>query len=351
MLASRSLGLVILSLALLPSAVSAQSDSGAPDPAVSAFASSVSSPLGLREAGDPRALGSPDSVLGALCIVDDDWEDNDDCGDQVQLFDGFYPDLTVSKEDWDYFGFTVAPGGTLSITIVHLQPVGDIDAFLYPAGACVDFESGDIGCAKALACATTVSDLEMLSYTNLGSECETYILKIYVVPSSATGFCNEYDLFVEGTLGSPLGEAYCPQNQNSTGKVARIDAFGSPVAADQRLTLVARNMPEEQAGFFVVSTSSGAVDLPGAGVSDGLLCLGPETGRFNGQAGKPGSVLSTGPAGTFCLSGIDLSALPSSAGPSYPALAGTSSYFTTWFRDPDGDVGNSFSDAVVIDWQ
>ncbi len=345
MLASRSLRTALVCLVLLPDGAFAQSGNIGLEGVDSAFGRRRAVPT------DPSGPEADGEDLGVLCFAEDELEGNDDCGDEIPLSDGFYPDLTVSKTDWDYFSLTVAPGGTVEVSITHLQPVGDIDAFLYAPGDCAAFETGELGCEKSLQCATTVSDLEVLKYTNSTAECATYVLRIYIAPWSKTGFCNEYDLVVSGTIGAQMGVTYCAQNNNSTGKVARIEAFGSMVAMDGELTLVARNMPENQAGFFVVSTDTGLVDLPGAGFSDGLLCLGPETGRFNGQAGKPGTVLSTGVAGTFCLPGIDLSMLPSSSGPSYPALAGTSSYFTTWFRDPGGEVGNSFSDAVVVDWE
>lgn len=285
------------------------------------------------------------------CLQDDFLEDNDDCGQEIVLGDGLYLGLFASKTDWDYFALTVAPGDTLDISVTHDQSVGDIDAFLYAADMCADFASGDVGCAGSLDCAFTLDDVETLSFTNMSGVCETYILKINVWPPTTTGECNNYDLAISGTVGGPIGASYCAQNANSTGEIARITALGSDVAADDQLTLVANRLPANQIGYFIVSLTSGAVDLPGVGLSDGILCLGSGTGRYTGQNGNPGMVLDSGDAGTFCLSGIDTTMIPLSSGMDYPAVAGLSTYFTAWFRDPSGVIGNNFTDAVQIDWQ
>ncbi len=285
------------------------------------------------------------------CTQDDFLEDNDDCGQEIVLGDGVYLDLFASKTDWDYFALTVAPGETLDVSVSHDQSVGDIDAFLYAADMCADFASGDVGCAGSLDCAFTLDDVETLSFTNMSGVCETYILKINVWPPTTTGDCNNYDLTISGTVGSPIGASYCAQNANSTGQIARITALGSDAAADDQLTVVANRMPANQIGYFIVSLAPDAVDLPGAGLSDGILCLGSGKGRYNGQNGNPGAILNSGDAGTFCLAGLDTNLIPLSSGMSYPAMAGSSNYFTAWFRDPTGVIGNNFTDAVQIDWQ
>ncbi len=285
------------------------------------------------------------------CQDDDFLEDNDDCGQEIPLGNGFYPGLFASKTDWDYFSLSVAPGDTVDISVSHIQADGDIDAFLYPADMCADFASGDVGCTDSLACGYTLNDVETLSYTNTSGVCETYILKINVWPPTTTGDCNNYDLTITGTVGSPIGFSYCDQNANSTGEIARITALGSPLPGDNQLSLVANRMPADQIGYFIVSQTAGLVDLPGLGISDGFLCLGSGKGRYNGVNGNPGAILNSGAAGTFCLTGLDTNMIPLSSGPSYPAMVGTSNYFTAWFRDPSGVVGNNFTDAVEIPWE
>ena len=165
------------------------------------------------------------------------------------------------------------------------------------------------------------------------------------------GFGGNFGPGVLNITGTATGTNYCAQNANSTGDVATILALGSDLAADDDLSLFACGMPAGEIGFFVVSTSQGLVNLPMMGVSDGFLCLGSGKGRFNGMHGNPGAILTSDAAGSFTLAAIDTTMMPSSSSVPYAVAAGTTSYFTAWFRDSAGTIGNNFTDATQVMWQ
>lgn len=131
----------------------------------------------------------------------------------------------------------------------------------------------------------------------------------------------------------PIGEKYCDALPNSTGKTGEITAFGSDVASDNDLTLIASDLPTSQSGYVLNSMNPGA--LP---VADGILCLGEGKGRHVKQVASSGS---DGEITTV----LDLTALPRSTGGPHSVIAGETWYFTLWHRD--GDSSN-FTDAVEI---
>ncbi len=137
----------------------------------------------------------------------------------------------------------------------------------------------------------------------------------------------------------PLGTNYCgPAIANSTGASASIFATGSGIAGET-LTLTANDLPTNEFGYFLVSSTQGLVSPPG---SSGVLCLGGNIGRFN----RPGEVGNSGPGGSFFLV-ADSSALPQS--PPVSALPGETWNFQAWFRDGSGD--SNFTDGVSITFQ
>ncbi|MCP3920576.1 MAG: hypothetical protein GY711_34045 [bacterium] len=138
-----------------------------------------------------------------------------------------------------------------------------------------------------------------------------------------------------------FGTRYCtPAIPNSTGASGRIDTQGSPVVVDQDLTLAASQLPLQQFGYFLVSSGTDFILMPGG--SQGALCLaaGPDLGRFNAQ------VQSSGNTGSFSIP-VDLTAIPVAAGPPHTVVSGETWHFQCWFRD--GATSN-FTDAVTIDF-
>lgn len=139
------------------------------------------------------------------------------------------------------------------------------------------------------------------------------------------------------------GMRYCsPQEANSTGGAATIVVVGSSIISDGDLTLTACGAPAGMLGYFLVSTSSGLIDLPAAGLSSGFLCLGTGKGRFLGQAGV------TSAAGAMSPTSVDLTSVPLSSGPDYAVAPGQTLYFQGWFRDSAASPGNNFTDAVAV---
>ncbi|MEZ6014407.1 MAG: hypothetical protein R3F49_04785 [Planctomycetota bacterium] len=141
-----------------------------------------------------------------------------------------------------------------------------------------------------------------------------------------------------GTVGARRCGSASP---NSTGLVGAMAAGGSVVVADNELRLSAIRLPLYTYGYFLCSRTPALV--PGAGGSQGTLCLGGEVGRFNAQ------IVNSGPFGTFGIT-LDLASLPSPTG-AVAAAAGESWHFQCWYRDAvAGAATSNFTDSVAIDF-
>ena len=151
---------------------------------------------------------------------------------------------------------------------------------------------------------------------------------------------------------SSIGTSYCGpgiQTPNSTGSIGSMQVMGSTVAADGQLALMATDLPPNQTGYFVWSTSPAQIPLPG--VSNGVICLGSGKGRFNGVGPNQGAVLDSGADGTFLLCPVDTTVMPQSSQPPIPIAAGMTGHFQAWHRDPAaGGAANNFTDAVMVTW-
>lgn len=151
-------------------------------------------------------------------------------------------------------------------------------------------------------------------------------------------------LDLQGGLGAPglLLDTQCPGVPNSTGAGGTLIAFGSDVATDNHVTLLASNLPVGAFGFFITSTASGAAPNPGG--SDGVLCLGGSIGRLVG----PGQVVNSGPAGVFSLT-LDLAQQPTPTG-FVSVLGGETWFFQAWHRDVNVAVTSNFTAALQVDF-
>lgn len=137
-----------------------------------------------------------------------------------------------------------------------------------------------------------------------------------------------------------LGQSICgPSVPHSGGTSASMELRGTNQIGTGPLVLRAEALPAQTFGLFIASTQSGFV--PGAGQSQGVLCLGGHIGRFAG----PGQVQSSGSAGAFQLE-VAVDALPRPNGPTAP-LVGERWFFQAWFRDPAGATSN-FTDAATV---
>jgi beta-glucanase (GH16 family) len=151
------------------------------------------------------------------------------------------------------------------------------------------------------------------------------------------------DTRVERDLGyrtSVVGTRYCsPAASNSTGAPARLFATGSLFVLDDDLTLWAQRVPNGSFGYFL--TSRGQVFVPGAGGSQGAVCVGPSVGRVVG-----GVIFQAGVSGTVSVT-ADLGALPTPTG-AVAVQPGDSWYFQAWFRDANPGLTSNLTDAVCV---
>jgi hypothetical protein len=146
-------------------------------------------------------------------------------------------------------------------------------------------------------------------------------------------FLNQHDL---------VGTRFCgPAVTNSAGLSAVITATGSPVAADNNLTLLASDLPQNKFGYFLVSTAPGLLVNPGG--SQGDLCFGGPFGRFN--VGM--QVGFSGTTGAIDLI-VDLTSIPTTGAP-VVTVSGDTWYFTAWYRDTvAGQSTSNFTDGLEV---
>ena len=137
-----------------------------------------------------------------------------------------------------------------------------------------------------------------------------------------------------------IGAVGCPGEPNSTGASGRLYIEGSPVAAENDVTLRAEGLPAGAFGLFVVSDTSGFVTAPGG--SEGNLCLGGDIGRFTG----PGQVGSADAEGALELA-VDLTAVPTPTG-SLAILQFQTWHFQTWYRDATPLPASNFTSSAVV---
>ncbi len=163
----------------------------------------------------------------------------------------------------------------------------------------------------------------------------------YVGFSAATGGAAEtHDVLSWDWSGGdgPVGTSYCsPANLNSSGLSAMISGWGRTVVVANSLSLTASAMPINEFGYFLCSQTQWF--KPGAGGSNGNLCLGGKIGRFSKQ------LQSSGSAGTFTIN-VDLNALPVWRNQS--VLPGETWYFQAWFAD---GTSSNFTDGLSVLFQ
>lgn len=156
-----------------------------------------------------------------------------------------------------------------------------------------------------------------------------------------TSMCTTLASVGNCNAGTSVGTPYCMVETNSSGGAATIEGNGSPVAANNDLTLSAGSMPANQFGFFLNSRVQAFV--PMAGGSNGNLCLGGSIGRFD----DPSEILNAGATGEFSLM-IDLTNIPRSNS-FEAAMSGETWYFQAWFRDiAAGGGGSNFTPGLEV---
>lgn len=263
---------------------------------------------------------------------DDAFEDNDVCMAAYPAPLGLTEDLWVSRDDPDFWSFTVQPGEAIDAQIFFSDVLSDLDLFLYDAsGPCGDgFQTGE------LASGFTQTDNERIIWSNTGSTARFLILHVDVFD---TGSCTNYDMELD-IAGGGIGTNYCTAAPNSTGVIGLISAAGTTSRSMNNLRLSAKQLPQDAFGFFLGSLSQGFV--PNAGGSDGNLCLGGSVGRFNDQ------ILNTGGGGRIAIN-VDLGAVPQPSG-FVSASAGQTWHFQAWHRDmsASGSPTSNLSNAIRV---
>lgn len=144
-------------------------------------------------------------------------------------------------------------------------------------------------------------------------------------------------------LPNLIGVPFCAPVDNSTSRPGRMSAIGSTEVAQNNVTLIASQLPNNSFGYFLASRSQGLVNQPGG--SQGVLCLGGSVGRFVG----PGQIQSSGSIGVFDL-GLDLGQMPTPNG-LIQVLAGETWNFQTWYRDSvQGAATSNFTEGLEVNF-
>ncbi|MCB9906504.1 MAG: hypothetical protein H6830_02210 [Planctomycetes bacterium] len=146
----------------------------------------------------------------------------------------------------------------------------------------------------------------------------------------------------EVSCGGPVDllDRYCgPAAVHSGGVSASIRGYGSPVAIDNDLTLIAEDLPVQTFAYFLVGSQVGFVPNPGG--SQGTLCLGGTLGRYN----APLEILNSGATGSVQLT-INLTALPTT--PNHMVVSGETWFFQCWFRDLNPGQTSNFTDGLQV---
>lgn len=142
--------------------------------------------------------------------------------------------------------------------------------------------------------------------------------------------CAEYDL-ERRRHDQPIGTSFCPAVPNSTGDIARIDAYGSSVVGDGELAFLVTGLPTFSPGIVFYGPTQ--VQLP---LGDGLRCVGGGLTRLH-------PVQFSG-LRRYIFHVLDFDSPPFSQ----DFVPGSTWHFQGWFRD--GSSSN-LSDAVTIQFQ
>jgi hypothetical protein len=267
-------------------------------------------------------------------LLEDAFEPNDTCAAAVPIADGFYPELSVTDADNDYFDVLLQPGETFAAETFVGSGSTRVNLSLWSGSGPCGFGTGGTPVASSM----TFTQTERVTYVHQGSTPQRYVLEVAL---RNPPFCTRYALTIDGAAGRPVGTSYCVAASNSTGGRAAIEALGSTSATANQLRLTTTSLPANAFGFYLVSRTQGLV--VGAGGSFGRLCLGGTIGRYQ----RPGEVMGSGPAGEFSLD-LDLTDTPQPLG-SVSVLPGDTWFWTTWFRDQEGGVAvSNFSNGLEV---
>jgi len=186
---------------------------------------------------------------------------------------------------------------------------------------------------------TQVAGARLLGLTSIHASADgsrQSVIALTNLPGSSSGFTTS---LIETRYD--LAETFCTAVPNSTGRAANTAVMGSPVAAENDITLRATNVPEGSFVLFLTSQAQTFVSQPGGSV--GNLCLGGAIGRYRG----PGQILQANASGRSELA-VDLTQHPSPTG-SLTVGSGETWLFQAWYRDASqGQSISNFTDAALV---
>ncbi len=133
-----------------------------------------------------------------------------------------------------------------------------------------------------------------------------------------------------------------PANLNSQGLRSTLLAEGTFLAGGLPLRLKAARLPQNQFGYFLVSTQAGAPVVPTG--SQGTFCLGGAFARFN----LASQIRFSGATGTMELN-VDTTALPYA--PPVPIQVGETWHFQCWHRDQNPGNTSNFTNSLAISFE
>ncbi|MEZ6015706.1 MAG: hypothetical protein R3F49_11365 [Planctomycetota bacterium] len=274
-------------------------------------------------------------------------EGGDDCASALPIGPGTYAGLQVSETDPDFYSIEVASGATVTIDARATYVGGDLTLYLWDPLVACDRYTSPVPSYLAVSANNLYTGTfdERVRFTNSTPAQRTLIVHLRM--ESMDG-CAGYDLLVDGALGAltaaPLGASYCAGVANSTGLAGQVFALGSERVIDDRVTLLANQLPRASFGYFLTSRLQGLAVQPGG--SQGNLCLAGAVGRFVG----PLQIQSSGEAGTIRLV-LELGLLPQPSGTA-AAQAGEVWNFQLWHRDSAGGSATSnFTSGLALTLQ
>jgi hypothetical protein len=222
--------------------------------------------------------------------------------------------------------------------------------FLWANGAPVGYENWAPGAPTALQ-----PDQDFVAVDGTNGSWDTYfstttfraILQAQAADCNGNSIPDDQEIAQDPTLdwnGDGVMDAcsppnYCTGGVNSSGLTGVMSVSGSPVVADNDLTLCASQMPPNQWSFFLMSQSQ--ANVPGFGGSQGVLCLGPPIVRFDRAA--LGEIQKTTLQGTRCLD-VDLTNLPQNV----VFDIGSTWNFQLWCRDQNPTNTSNTSDGFEV---
>jgi len=156
--------------------------------------------------------------------------------------------------------------------------------------------------------------------SSLSTNAYAYVPALSVLNRSTLERRHEFSFDFRLPRLSPCGDP-CSSARNSTGARGELDGYGSDVATDGLLVLVASSVPNGAVGYFLMSAT--AVSSPPTRGGLGTLCLGAPLLRLGSTVGVV--------AGFEHAARVDFRGLPGGAA----ITAGSTWHFQFWHRDAD----------------